>query len=110
MTATTQPEARRITLPGKRVWLSISAFAIILLAIALAFRALNHHLPFFGLYQDDAIYVVTAKSLAEGHGYRILSLPGEPFQTKYPILYPLVLSVIWKTYPDFPHNLVAIES
>jgi hypothetical protein len=46
-----------------------------------------------GLWQDDAIYLITAKSLAEGNGYRHLEIPGQPFQTKYPILYPSILAL-----------------
>jgi hypothetical protein len=59
----------------------------------------------FGFYHDDGIYLVTAKALAEGHGYRIISLPYEPAQTKYPPLYPLLLSLGWRAYPQFPANL-----
>ncbi len=59
----------------------------------------------FGYYHDDGIYVTTAKSLATNHGYRIISLPYEPAQTKYPPLYPFLLSLIWRVYPHFPENL-----
>ena len=59
----------------------------------------------FGLYHDDGIYVVCAKSLATGQGYRIISLPHAPWQTKYPPFYPLLLSGVWRLYPDFPANL-----
>ncbi len=62
-------------------------------------------LPQFGDLHDDSIYYVSAKSLADGGGYRIESLPGEPSQTKYPPLYPLLLSVAWRLDPAFPHNL-----
>lgn len=62
-------------------------------------------LPHLGIYHDDGIYFVTAKSLAAGHGYRIESFPGEPWQTKYPPLFPLLLSVVWRLDPSFPHNL-----
>jgi len=61
--------------------------------------------PRFGEFHDDSVYYVTAKSLASGGGYRIESLPGEPAQTKYPPLYPLILSVAWRLDPQFPHNL-----
>lgn len=49
-----------------------------------------------GLWMDDAVYLVNAQSLAEGHGYRHMHLPGEPWQTKYPPLYPLVLSLVMR--------------
>jgi hypothetical protein len=62
-------------------------------------------MPQLGFYHDDAIYMVTAKSLAEGNGYRIESLPLQPYQTKYPPLYPLVLAAVWRIGPAFPANL-----
>ncbi len=62
-------------------------------------------MPHLGFYHDDSIYWVSARSLATGSGYRIQSLPGEPYQTKYPPLYPAILSGIWKLDPHFPENL-----
>ncbi|MEK6321638.1 MAG: hypothetical protein AABN33_08140 [Acidobacteriota bacterium] len=59
----------------------------------------------FGAYHDDGIYVTTAKALATGEGYRIISLPYEPAQTKYPPFYAFLLSLIWRVYPHFPENL-----
>lgn len=52
-----------------------------------------------GGFHDDGLYFVGAKSLAEGHGYRIANLPGEPLQTKYPPLYPWLLSLNLKAAP-----------
>ena len=69
--------------------------------LAWTFRAMPH----LGFYHDDSIYWVSAKSLADGNGYRIASLPGEPYQTKYPPLYPALLAGIWKLNPDFPANV-----
>jgi len=62
-------------------------------------------MPHLGYYHDDGIYWVSAKSLAAGDGYRIASLPGAPYQTKYPPLYPALLAAIWKLSPQFPSNL-----
>ncbi|HUK91031.1 MAG TPA: hypothetical protein VLZ81_11570 [Blastocatellia bacterium] len=62
----------------------------------------------FGFYNDDAIYLTTAKALATGQGYRIISLPYEPAQTKYPPFYPFLLSLVWRLKPDFPSNLTAM--
>src|SRR5262249_60220296 len=59
----------------------------------------------FGGFHDDGIYVTTAKALASGNGYRIISLPGEPAETKYPPLYPFLLSLVWRAKPNFPQNL-----
>ena len=60
----------------------------------------------FGSIHDDSVYVTTAKSLATGHGYRVISLSYEPVQTKYPPLYSFLLSLIWRAYSDFPQNLI----
>src|SRR5580692_6548557 len=62
-------------------------------------------MPHLGFYHDDSIYWVSARSLAMGEGYRIESLPGQPFQTKYPPLYCALLAGIWKPDPQFPSNL-----
>jgi hypothetical protein len=65
--------------------------------------------PAMGLYHDDGVYVVTAKALAEGQGYRIVSLPTPIPQTKYPILFPLGLAAIWKMTPSFPANVFYLK-
>ena len=85
-------------------WKSI---AILLLACApSAWLAWSYRdLPRVGELHDDGIYLVSAKSLTDGQGYRILSLPGEPAQTKYPPLYPLYLSMLWRWGPGFPAML-----
>lgn len=62
-------------------------------------------MPYLGQFHDASVYWVSAKSLAQGSGYRILSLPGEPYQTKYPPLYPAALSLIWRASSGFPGNL-----
>jgi hypothetical protein len=62
-------------------------------------------MPHLGFYHDDSIYWVSARSLAIGDGYRIQSLPGQPYQTKYPPLYCALLATVWKINPQFPANL-----
>ncbi len=52
-----------------------------------------------GEFHDDGLYYAGAKSLAEGHGYRIVNLPGEPAQTKYPPLYSWLLSLDLRAAP-----------
>ncbi len=61
----------------------------------------------FGEFYDDSIYFSTAQALAEGRGYVLPSLPGSPPQTKYPPLYPWLLSWVWRWRPSFPENLAA---
>src|SRR5258708_25766061 len=69
--------------------------------LAWTYRAMPH----LGYYHDDSIYLVSGKSLATGQGYRISSLPGEPYQTKYPPLYSALLAIVWRIDPNFPSNL-----
>jgi hypothetical protein len=60
---------------------------------------------YFGLTEDDSIYFSSGKALADGQGYIMPSLPGSPQATKYPILYPWLMSLIWRASPSFPQNL-----
>jgi hypothetical protein len=62
-----------------------------------------------GIFQDDAIYTILAKSLAEGTGFRLINMPGSPHNTHYPPGYPLLLAAMWKLWPSFPDNLVLFK-
>jgi hypothetical protein len=64
-----------------------------------------HPTNFFGYTEDDSIYFSSAKALAEGKGYVLLSFPGTPAATKYPVFYPWILSGVWRWNPAFPANL-----
>jgi hypothetical protein len=82
--------------------------ALLLLSILIPsaqFAYRNLDMPQFAYLHDDGLLFVSAKSLADGNGYRIASLPENPHQTKYPPLFPLFLSVIWRLNPHFPDNL-----
>ena len=59
-------------------------------------------LPFVGLQQDDGHYLVAARSIADGWGYRAVQAPGRPWQTKFPPVFPLSLSVGWSLSSDWP--------
>ena len=59
-------------------------------------------LPFVGLQQDDGHYLVAARSIADGWGYRAAQAPGKPWQTKFPPVFPLSLSVGWSLSSDWP--------
>jgi hypothetical protein len=93
-----QPQRWRALLP----WIGL---ACILCAYVWAVARL-HPTNFFGILEDDTFYFSSAKSIAEGHGYVIPSLPGTPAATKYPQLYPWLLSYVWRWNPSFPANLV----
>jgi hypothetical protein len=63
-----------------------------------------------GAYSDDALYVILARSLAEGHGLRMISLPGAPYAIHYPPGYPMILSVLWRIMPTFPDNVMLFKA
>lgn len=58
-----------------------------------------------GFAHDDGVYLITAQALAMGEGPKLLHLPLQPMQVKYPLLFPLVLSLGWLINPSFPDNL-----
>ena len=82
-------------------WLGL---ALILILYGVSILRL-HSSNFFGLTQDDTIYFSSAQAMASGHGYILPSIPGKPAATKYPVLYPWVLSLVWRWNPSFPSNL-----
>ena len=89
--------------------LALALFVALLIPSAW-FAWTNRDMPQFGRAHDDAIYVVAAKSLADGHGYRIQSLPGAPYETKYPPLLVWILALAWKIDPQFPQNLSVVTA
>lgn len=63
-----------------------------------------------GFLYDDGMYLMAAKALATGQGYRLIDVVGSPWFYKYPPLYPAVLALGWLINPDFPHNIVWFKS
>ena len=88
------------------VWMLLTCALLPSAWLAWRFRAM----PQLGAYHDDAVYLVSAKALASHAGYRILSLPEKPFQTKYPPVLPLLLSIVWRLDPHFPENLPKVTA
>ena len=62
-----------------------------------------------GVFYDDGLYVVLAKALATGDGFRFIHLPGAPPGVHYPFLYPAALSVLWRVWPAFPANVTLFQ-
>ena len=94
---TSSPSPRERLVP---LLLALLATAAVVVSIA----------PFpVGVYQDDGIYTVLAKSLATGEGYRYLHIPDAPNATHYPPLYPLFLAGLWKVFPSFPANVTLFK-
>ncbi|MDP8988458.1 MAG: hypothetical protein M3N41_00055 [Acidobacteriota bacterium] len=84
----------------------VIAIAFLLLLIPSAqFAWRNRDMPDFGRLHDDALLFVSAQGIAQGNGYRIGSLPENPYQTKYPPLFPAYLALVWHLNPNFPENL-----
>jgi hypothetical protein len=92
--------------PSWRYWAIVTAFGLLLGGAAFWGATKN----ILGLFHDDGIYAVVAKSISEGSGYRIISLPGTPPQTKYPFLYSYLLSWIWAFDREFPNNILALKA
>ncbi|HWH78582.1 MAG TPA: hypothetical protein VNT76_14470, partial [Candidatus Binatus sp.] len=84
------------------------AIVIALLLAAAAFWGANKQI--LGLFHDDGIYTVVGKALANGDGYRIVSLPTAPAQSKYPILYSTLVAGLWALAPAFPQNIALLKS
>jgi hypothetical protein len=89
---------------GPAAWFTAAAAVILLLFYCAVWAT-----PAAGLVHDDGIYIATAKAIANGDGYILPSLPGSPPQTKFPPLFPLLLSLAWRLNPRFPDNVPLLK-
>ncbi|MDB4874729.1 MAG: hypothetical protein JWM41_1175 [Gemmatimonadetes bacterium] len=94
-----------IDAPPSRIGSAAALAAVVVLPVAISSI---DTLP-AGVVFDDGMYVVLAKSLATGHGYSWLHLPGTPAATHFPPGYPALLSLIWRLFPVFPGNVLAFK-
>ena len=85
-------------------WAAAAGVLAAAVAAALMPRAL------VGVFYDDGIYTALARSLVEGHGYRLLYLPGAPAAVHYPPLYPAFLALLWRAWPAFPENVILFRA
>jgi hypothetical protein len=85
-------------------WLPWLTAAIALLAAMNAIEPLP-----IGVFYDDAQYLVLAKALATGQGYRFINLPGAPLATHFPPAYPAFLALLWRIAPSFPENVALFK-
>ena len=83
-------------------WITLAA----ILAGLLAFVSAAPTADLFGrIHFDDGVYFDSAKALSQEGRYVVASMPGSPPQTKYPVLYPWILSWVWTVHPAFPANV-----
>src|SRR5215213_138651 len=58
---------------------------------------------------DDAYYVLMARTLSEGHGYRLISSATTAMVPLYPPGFPAILSTIFFFSPEFPANVFLLK-
>src|SRR5687767_11574494 len=63
-----------------------------------------------GMMVDDAWYMLLAKALAEGSGYKLVSSPAVAILPLYPPGFPALLSMVFRASPDFPENVPLLKS
>lgn len=79
----------------------IAAWLLLLCAIAaLSLRGWGSFQV--GVYQDDAVYSVMARSIATGGPYGQVTDPESPWPAKYPFVFPLLLAPVVALFPAEP--------
>lgn len=64
----------------------------------------------FGLFVDDAWYVMLAKALATGQGYTLINSPSPGITPFYSPGFPALLSIFYRLSPSFPNNIYLLKS
>jgi 4-amino-4-deoxy-L-arabinose transferase-like glycosyltransferase len=62
-----------------------------------------------GVFWDDGVYLVSARALATGAGYRFVHLPGAPPAVHFPPGWPALLALVWTLRPGFPENVAWLK-
>ncbi len=86
-------------------WLAAALATVVVLACAMTSITPDP----IGVFWDDGVYLLTAKALAAGDGYRYTYLPGAPPAIHYPPLFPLLLAAVLKVTPPFPDNVAVLK-
>lgn len=81
---------------------AVTAIAILGGTLAIYLLRLN---GVAGQMVDDAYYVMLAKVLSEGGGYRLVSSAATAVVPLYPPGFPALLSIVFHVLPDFPQNV-----
>lgn len=78
---------------------ALAALAVGSLALATTGRTMP------GVFWDDGVYLVGARSLAAGTGYRFMHLPGAPAAVHFPPLWPALLALVLLVAPAWPASI-----
>lgn len=89
--------------PLGATWYPLTAAAIAAAAALAAITAAPA-----GVTWDDGVYLIGAKSLATGAGYRFLHLIGAPPAVHFPPAWPALLAAVWRLSPSFPDNVLVL--
>jgi len=101
--ATADAEPRRAT-----AWWPVALVCVGALALATGIAVVDA-LP-VGVVADDSFYVILARAIAAGEGYRYLNVPGHPAATHFPPGYPALLALLSFVVPAFPASVVAFKA
>ena len=63
-----------------------------------------------GLIVDDAWYILLAKALAQGDGYKLISSATAQILPVVPPAFPLVLAPVFFVNPQFPDNVLLLKA
>ena len=81
---------------------AVRALIVVLAILSIYLLRLN---AAAGLMVDDAYYVLLAKVLSEGGGYRLVSSATTAMVPLYPPGFPAILSIVFHLFPEFPQNV-----
>jgi hypothetical protein len=91
----------------RTAWWPVALTCVGALALATGI-AIVDALP-VGVVADDSFYVILARALASGEGYRYLNVPGHPAGTHFPPGYPAMLALLSFVLPAFPASVVGFK-
>jgi Dolichyl-phosphate-mannose-protein mannosyltransferase len=94
----------RPRMPVSAAFLTIASAALVL---AIYLLRLDH---IAGNMVDDAWYVMLARALARGEGYRLVNAPTPGILPSYPPGFPAILSLVFLLRPRFPENVLLLKA
>lgn len=95
--------------PGMPGWKNPRLLALVTALVVLGVAIATITPDPIGVFVDDGIYLLIAKAIAAGEGYRYRFLPGAPAAIHYPPVFPLVLAAMLKISPTFPDNMAVLK-